>query len=73
LLIRLSPQIEARLRRAAKQSGQSTTHLAVNAILRFLDDREDMQIATSRYAAVVEGKTKTYALEDMEREFQGKR
>jgi predicted DNA-binding protein len=56
-----------------KQTGRTKTHLAVNAILRYLDDREDMRIATQRYAAVVDGKAKTYALENMEREFQGKR
>ncbi len=50
LAIRLSPEIEAELVAAAKQTGQSKTALARQAILNYLEDLEDARIADKRIA-----------------------
>ncbi len=68
LAIRLPPEIEARLERLAKRTGRTKTYYAREAILEHLDDLEDLYTAEKRYAAVVEGKTRTYTLEDVERD-----
>ncbi len=68
LAIRLPPEIEARLERLAKRPGRTKTYYAREAILEHLDDLEDLYTAAKRYAAVVEGKTRTYTLEHVERD-----
>jgi RHH-type rel operon transcriptional repressor/antitoxin RelB len=67
LAIRLPPEVEARLARLAKRTGRTKTYYAREAIVEHLDNLEDLYTAEKRYAAVVEGKSKTYALEDVER------
>jgi RHH-type rel operon transcriptional repressor/antitoxin RelB len=68
LAIRLPPEVEARLERLAKRTGRTKTYYAREAIVEHLDNLEDLYTAEKRYAAVVEGKSKTYSLEDVERD-----
>jgi RHH-type rel operon transcriptional repressor/antitoxin RelB len=51
----------------AKRTGRTKTYYAREAIVEHLDDLEDLYTAEKRYAAVVEGKTKPYSLEDVGR------
>lgn len=48
--------------------GRTTTYYAREAIVERLDDLEDLYAAEKRYAAVVEGKTRTYTLEEVGRD-----
>jgi RHH-type rel operon transcriptional repressor/antitoxin RelB len=68
LAIRLPPEIEERLEKLARKTGRTKTFYAREAIVEHLDDLEDLYLAEKRYAAVMEGKSKTYTLEDVERE-----
>lgn len=68
LAIRLPADIEKRLDRLAKSSGRTKTWYAREAILRHLEDLEDLQIAEERLRAVREGRSKTYSQEEVERD-----
>jgi RHH-type rel operon transcriptional repressor/antitoxin RelB len=68
LAIRLPPDIEERLDRLAKRTGRTKTFYAREAIVEHLDDLEDLYLAEKRYAAVLAGKSKTYTLEEVERD-----
>ena len=68
LAIRLPADIEKRLDRLAKRSGRTKTWYAREAILRHLEDLEDLQIAEERLRAVREGRSKTYSQEEVERD-----
>ena len=48
LTVRLSPKLEARLRRLAKRTGRTKSFYATRAIAEFLDEQEDYLIAVSR-------------------------
>lgn len=67
LAIRLSPEIEKRLERLAKRSGRTKTYYAREAILKHLDDLEDLQIAEERLRALKEGRSRTYTQAEVER------
>lgn len=69
LAIRLPEDIEKRLDRLAKRSGRTKTYYAREAILRHLEDLEDIQIAEERLRDIREGRDRTYTQEEMEREF----
>ncbi len=68
LAIRLTPEIEARLQRLAKRTGRTKTFYAREAILEHLDDLEDLYLAERRYTSAQSGKSRTYSLDDVERE-----
>ncbi len=68
LTIRLPPEIEARLDRIAERTGRTKTSYEREAILKHRDDFEDLHAAEDRYAAAVDGKSKTHALKDVERD-----
>lgn len=68
LAIRLSPEIEERLEKLARRTGRTKTFYARAAILEYLDDLEDLYLAEKRYAAVLAGKSKTFTLEEVERD-----
>ena len=68
LAIRLPEEIEKRLERLAKRSGRTKTYYAREAILRHLEDMEDLQIAEERLRASNEGRSRTYTQEEVERE-----
>jgi len=68
LAIRLPPEIEKRLERLARKTGRTKTFYAREAILEHLDDMEDLYLAEKRYAAVLAGKSKSFTLEEVERD-----
>ena len=68
LAIRLPPDIEKRLDRLAKRSGRTKTYYAREAILKHLEDLEDLQIAEERLRALKEGRSRIFTQEEIERE-----
>ncbi|MGO9271755.1 MAG: hypothetical protein ACLQOO_16075 [Terriglobia bacterium] len=48
LTVRLSPKLEARLNRLAKQTGHPKAFYAKKAVTEFLDEQEDYVIAVAR-------------------------
>lgn len=68
LAIRLPADIEDRLNRLAKRSGRTKTYYAREAILRHIEDLEDLQTAEERLRALKEGQSRTYTLEEVERD-----
>jgi RHH-type rel operon transcriptional repressor/antitoxin RelB len=68
LAIRLPEEIEKRLDQLAKRSGRTKSWYAREAILRHIEDLEDLQIAEERLRALKEGRSRTYTLEEIERE-----
>jgi RHH-type rel operon transcriptional repressor/antitoxin RelB len=67
LAIRLPEKIEARLDRLAKRTGRTKTYYAREAILRYLDDLEDIYFAEKELAAIRSGRSKTIPLEEIMR------
>ncbi|MGA7884321.1 MAG: DUF6290 family protein [Acidobacteriaceae bacterium] len=68
LAIRLPEDIEKRLDRLAKRSGRTKTWYAREAILRHIEDLEDIQIAEEELIAIRAGRSRTYTLEEVERD-----
>jgi RHH-type rel operon transcriptional repressor/antitoxin RelB len=69
LAIRLSDEIEGRLEALARATGRTKSFYARQAILEHLDEIEDLYIAEQRLVNIRAGRSKTYALEEVEREF----
>ncbi|HEX4067702.1 MAG TPA: DUF6290 family protein [Acidobacteriaceae bacterium] len=65
LAIRLPADIEKRLDRLAKRSGRTKTYYAREAILRHIEDLEDIEVAEQRLRALHEGRAKTIPLEEV--------
>lgn len=70
LAIRLPEDIEKRLDRLAKRSGRTKTYYAREAILRHLEDLEDIQLAEERLKAIREGRSKTVPLEEVVKRYR---
>ena len=68
LAIRLPDNIEKRLARLAKRTGRTKTYYAREAILKHLDDLEDVYLAEKRMEAIESGRVKTIPLEEIMRE-----
>jgi RHH-type rel operon transcriptional repressor/antitoxin RelB len=68
LAIRLPERIEKRLARLAKRTGRTKTYYAREAILKHLDDLEDIYLAEKRMEAIESGRVKTIPLEEIMRE-----
>jgi RHH-type rel operon transcriptional repressor/antitoxin RelB len=68
LAIRLPEKIEKRLARLAKRTGRTKTYYAREAILKHLDDLEDVYLAEKRMEAIEAGRTKTIPLEEIMRQ-----
>lgn len=64
LAIRLDPDIESRLERLSKKTGRTKTFYAREAILKHLDDLEDIYLATQR----LQRPAKTYSAGDVKHE-----
>jgi RHH-type transcriptional regulator, rel operon repressor / antitoxin RelB len=69
LAIRLPEKIEKRLERLAKQTGRTKTYYAREAILRHLDDLEDVYLAERALTDIRSGRSKTVPLEDVMRQY----
>jgi RHH-type rel operon transcriptional repressor/antitoxin RelB len=67
LAIRLPAEIESRLDLLAKSTGRTKTFYAREAILQHVDDLEDLYLAEQRLLAIRSGQSKTYTLEEVER------
>jgi RHH-type rel operon transcriptional repressor/antitoxin RelB len=68
LAIRLPEKIEKRLARLAKKTGRTKTYYAREAILKHLDDLEDIYLAEKRMEAIESGRVKTVPLEEIMRQ-----
>jgi len=69
LAIRLPETIEKRLDRLAKRTGRTKTYYAREAILRHLDDLEDIYLAEKALKAIRSGRTRTIPLEDVVQQY----
>jgi RHH-type transcriptional regulator, rel operon repressor / antitoxin RelB len=67
LAIRLPQSIEKRLDKLAKRSGRTKTYYAREAILRHIEDLEDIHEAERILQRVRAGKERTYTLEEVAR------
>ena len=68
LAIRLPSEIEQRLEALAAATGRTKTFYARKAIVEFMDDMEDIYLAESRLEAVRAGRSRTFTLDEVERE-----
>jgi RHH-type rel operon transcriptional repressor/antitoxin RelB len=62
LALRLPEEIEIRLEKLAKLTGQTKSFYAREAIVEHLADLEDIYLAEKRLAKVRNGKSKTFSL-----------
>jgi len=62
LAIRLPENIEKRLDRLAKRTGRTKTFYAREAVLRHLDDLEDIYLAEAALEEIRTGRSKTISL-----------
>ena len=67
LAIRLPASIEKRLARLAKRTGRTKTYYAREAILKHLEDLEDIYLAEKAYARYLKGEEPTIPLEEVMR------
>ncbi len=65
LAIRLPTGIEKRLERLAKRTGRTKTFYAREAILRHLEELEDLYLAERILARIRKGKERTVPLADV--------
>ena len=68
LSLRLPADIENRLDRLAKATGKTKAFFARQAIVEHLEDLEDIHLADQRSLDNRAGKSRTYTLEEVERE-----
>jgi RHH-type rel operon transcriptional repressor/antitoxin RelB len=68
LAIRLPSEIERRLEALATATGRTKSFYARKAIVDFMDDMEDIYLAESRLEAVRAGRSRTFTLDEVERE-----
>ncbi|MGD9887873.1 MAG: DUF6290 family protein [Halothiobacillaceae bacterium] len=68
LAIRLPAEIESRLQALAQATGRTKTFYAREAILEHLDDLEDLYLAEKRLIDIRAGRSRTYTLEEVERD-----
>lgn len=65
LAIRLPEEIEARLDKLAKRTGRSKTFHAREAILKHLDDLEDLHLAEQVTMRIERGEERTSTLKEV--------
>ena len=63
LAIRLPENVEKRLDRLAKRTGRTKTYYAREAVLRHLDDLEDIYLAEAALEEIRAGRRRTVPLE----------
>jgi RHH-type rel operon transcriptional repressor/antitoxin RelB len=66
--VRLPGDVEARLQNLAALTGRTKTYYVTEAILEHLDDLEDLYLAEKRLLDIRAGRSKTYTLEEVERD-----
>jgi RHH-type transcriptional regulator, rel operon repressor / antitoxin RelB len=68
LAVRLDPEIQARLTALATATGRTKAFYVREAILEHLDDLEDVYLAEKRLEDLRAGRSRTYTLEEVERD-----
>jgi RHH-type rel operon transcriptional repressor/antitoxin RelB len=68
LVIRLPADVEKRLEALAKATGRTKTFYVREAILKHLEDLEDLYLAEQRLIDNRAGCSRTYTLEEVERD-----
>ncbi len=68
LAVRLPSEIEARLASLAKATGRTKTFYVREAIIKHLEDMEDLYLAEQQLIEIRAGRSKTYTLDEVERE-----
>jgi RHH-type transcriptional regulator, rel operon repressor / antitoxin RelB len=68
LAIRLPAEIETRLGVLAQATGRTKTFYVREAILEHLDDLEDLYLAEQRLLDIRSGKSRTYSLDEVEKD-----
>lgn len=68
LAIRLPAEVETRLEALAQATGRTKTFYAREAILEHLDNLEDLYLAEQRLIDIRAGHSRTYTLEEVERD-----
>ena len=68
LTIRLSADVEERLELLARRTGRTKTFHAREAILRHLEDLEDVYLAEQRLVELRAGRSRTFTLDEVARE-----
>ena len=66
--VRLPDDVAKRLNQLAARTGRSTSFFINEAILEHLDDLEDVYLAEKRLEDIRAGRSKTYTLEEVERD-----
>ncbi len=66
LALRLSDEIESRLNNLAKKTGRTKSFYAREAIVDYLDNQEDINLAEKRLENVRAGRSRTFTLEEVE-------
>ena len=66
--VRLPDDIANRLNQLAALTGRSKSFYITEAILEHLDDLEDVYLAEKRLEDIRAGRSKTYTLEEVERD-----
>lgn len=67
--VRLPEEAEQRLTALAENTGRSKAYYIREAILEHLDDLEDLYLAEERLKELKAGRSRTYTLEEVGREF----
>ena len=69
LALRLSPEIEARVAKLAKRTGRTKSFYVREAILRHLDELEDLYLAESRLEDLLKGRSESIPPNDLLRRY----
>lgn len=70
LALRLPPEIEARLDDLAKRTGRSKSYYAREAIIKHLDDLEDLYLAEQRLIELRAGRAQAVPLADVMKDLE---
>jgi RHH-type transcriptional regulator, rel operon repressor / antitoxin RelB len=66
--VRLSDELTVRLEKLAKRTGRTKSFYVVKAIEEHLQDLEDLYISEQRLIELRAGRSRTYTLDEAERE-----
>jgi len=69
IAVRLPEKIETRLAKLAKRTGRTKTFYVREAILQHLEDLEDLYLAEKALEDIRAGRSKTYTLEEVMKEY----
>ena len=64
--LRLPEDLRVRLEKLSRRTGRSKTYYMVEAISEKLEDLEDLYLAEERTLALRAGRSRTYALDEVE-------